>query len=255
MDPLPLVPPDRDRERRRRERHAPGDVAHAIEAERDRRGMLRRDVGEPVVERTAGQASGTGSRLRSVMRRATLSRSWRRSTIMSMAPFSSRNSERWKPFGQRLAHRLLDDARPGEADERAGLGDHHVADEGEARRHAAHGRIGEDRDERLARGGELVQRRGGLGHLHEREETFLHARAARGGEADERQALVAACLHGAHEALARPPSPWSRRGSRTRMRRRPAARSSPRPASPPARRSRRSPSRLPRGARCTCGCP
>jgi hypothetical protein len=33
------------------------------------------------------------------MSRAVRSRSWRRSTIMSTAPFSIRNSERWKPSG------------------------------------------------------------------------------------------------------------------------------------------------------------
>ena len=31
--------------------------------------------------------------------RAIVSRSWRRSTIMSTAPFSIRNSARWKPAG------------------------------------------------------------------------------------------------------------------------------------------------------------
>src|SRR5690349_936210 len=42
-------------------------------------------------------------------------------------------------FGQLLAHRLLDYARAGEADQRLRLGEHHVADHGEARRNAAHG--------------------------------------------------------------------------------------------------------------------
>ena len=51
-------------------------------------------------------------------------------------------------FGQRFAHGLLDHARPGETDQRARLGDDHVADHREARRHAAHGRIGQHRDER-----------------------------------------------------------------------------------------------------------
>jgi len=50
-------------------------------------------------------------------------------------------------LGQLLAHRLLDDARAGEADQRAGLGDDDIADEGEGGRDAAHGRVGEDGDE------------------------------------------------------------------------------------------------------------
>src|SRR5450631_657601 len=89
-----------DHDRRPREAHARGHFAQAVEPERDRRGMLRRDVFQPVVERAAAQASGTGSRFRSVTRRATLSRNCRRSTIMSIAPFSSRNSERWNPSGR-----------------------------------------------------------------------------------------------------------------------------------------------------------
>jgi hypothetical protein len=64
------------------------------------------------------------------------------------------------------------------------------------------GGIGEDGDERLARRGELVQRGGGLRHLHEREEPLLHACAARRGEAHERELLVAAGLDRANEALA-----------------------------------------------------
>ena len=94
---------------------------------------------------------GTGSRLRSVTRRATLSRSWRRSTIMSIAPFSSRNSERWKPSGsvsRTVCSMTRGPAKPMSA---PGSAMHDVADEGEARRDAAHGRIGEDRDERLPR--------------------------------------------------------------------------------------------------------
>src|SRR5262249_38128791 len=55
---------------RRGDIHARKHVANAIEPERDRRGMLRGDVGEPVVERAA-QASGTGSRFSSVMNWAT----------------------------------------------------------------------------------------------------------------------------------------------------------------------------------------
>ena len=51
-----------------------------------------------------------------------------------------------KAFGQLLANRLLDDARAGEADERARLGDVQIAEHREARRDAAGRRIGQDRD-------------------------------------------------------------------------------------------------------------
>ena len=83
-----------------------------------------------------------------------------------------------------------------------GFGDHHVADEGEGGRHATHGRVGQDRDEGQAGIGKLGQRGRGLGHLHQRKEAFLHARAARCGDADEGQFLLDRDLHATHEALA-----------------------------------------------------
>jgi hypothetical protein len=43
---------------------------------------------------------------------------------------------------------------------------------------------------------------GGLRHLHQRKRPFLHARAARRGDADERQLLLDRHAHAAHEALA-----------------------------------------------------
>jgi hypothetical protein len=62
-------------------------------------------------------------------------------------------------FGQVLAHGLLDHARAGKADQGAGLGDHQVAHEGEAGRHAAHGRVGQHGDEGQLALGQLVMRR------------------------------------------------------------------------------------------------
>ena len=55
-------------------------------------------------------------------------------------------SARWKPFGQLLADGLLDDARAGEADQRARLGDVDVAEHGVGGGDAAGGRVGEDDD-------------------------------------------------------------------------------------------------------------
>ena len=91
-------------------------------------------------------------------------------------------------LGQRLAHGLLDDARTGEADERARLGQVEVAEHREARRHAARGRIGHDRDEGQMRLRQARERGAGLGHLQQREQRLLHARAAARGEAHERLA-------------------------------------------------------------------
>ena len=62
-----------------------------------------------------------------------------RRTIMSIAPFSIRNSLRWKPGGS-FSHGLLDDARAGKADQRFRLGDVDVAQHRQAGGNAAHGR-------------------------------------------------------------------------------------------------------------------
>jgi hypothetical protein len=107
-----------------------------------------------------------------------------------------------KALGQGLAHGLLDDARTGETDQCARLGDHHVADHGEARRHAAHGRIGQHRHEREPGIGQARERSAGLGHLHEREKPLLHARATARRHAHERDALLHAAVDSAHHALA-----------------------------------------------------
>ena len=122
--------------------------------------------------------------------RAIVMRSSRRSTIMSSAPLPQQELRALEAFGQLLAHRVLDHARAGEADQRLRLGDHHVAEEGEARRHAAHRRIGQHADVGQPRLGQPGQRGIGLGHLHQRQQPFLHARAAGGGEADERRLLL-----------------------------------------------------------------
>ena len=53
-----------------------------------------------------------------------------------------------KPFGQLLANGLLDDARTGEADQRAGFGNIQIAQHGEAGGNAAGGGIGEHADVR-----------------------------------------------------------------------------------------------------------
>ena len=54
-------------------------------------------------------------------------------------------------LGQLLADGLLDDARPGEADERLRLGEDDVAQHGERRRHAARRRVQQHRDVRQPR--------------------------------------------------------------------------------------------------------
>src|SRR5581483_2152827 len=76
-------------------------LAHALEAHLDGLRVDALDVLEPPgkVFRGRAQLAGPGWRCSSVIRLASLSRIWRRSTIRSMAPFSNRNSARWKPSG------------------------------------------------------------------------------------------------------------------------------------------------------------
>src|SRR5262245_21626918 len=93
-------------------------------------------------------------------------------------------------LGKRLPDRLGDDPRPGEPDQRARLGEDDVAQHREARGDAAGGGIGEDRDVRQAGGPEPLEGGRGLGHLHQREDAFLHPRAARRRDDDDRQMLV-----------------------------------------------------------------
>ena len=88
-------------------------------------------------------------------------------------------------FGQLLADRLLNDARTRKANERARLGDVDVAQHGVGGRHAARRRVGQHDDIGQARLAQLLHGNRRARHLHEREDAFLHARAARGGKQDE----------------------------------------------------------------------
>ena len=81
---------------------------------------------------------------------ARVARSLWRCTTMSTMPWSCRYSDSLEPFRQLLADGLLDHARAGKADQRAGLGDMHVAQHGIGRGDAAGGRIGEHDDVGLA---------------------------------------------------------------------------------------------------------
>ena len=49
---------------------------------------------------------------------------------------------------QRFAHGLLNHARTGKTDQRAGLGDNHVTEESITGRNSAHGRVGQHRNKR-----------------------------------------------------------------------------------------------------------
>jgi hypothetical protein len=103
---------------------------------------------------------------------------------------------------QLLLGDLLDHPRAGEADQRALLGDQHVAHAGVAGRHAAQGRVGQDGDVRHAGRAELRQGRDRLGHLHQREDALVHARAAGRIDRHQRRAAGQRALGGAGDLLA-----------------------------------------------------
>ena len=71
-----------------------------------------------------------------------------------------------KAVRQRLAHRLLNYPRTGKADHCTGLGNDHVSHESKAGGHAAHGRIGQHRNEWQFFCTQLGQCGTGFCHLH-----------------------------------------------------------------------------------------
>ena len=83
-----------------------------------------------------------------------------------------------EPFGKRLANRIFDHAPACEPDERMWFRDDQIAFGGERCGHAARGGIGDDGKIRQPCTPVTLDRSRGLCHLHERHETFLHARAA-----------------------------------------------------------------------------
>ena len=103
-----------------------------------------------------------------------------RGTIMSIMPCSSRNSAVWNPSGQFLPRNLLDDAGTGETDQGTRLGQHDIGNRRVGGGDATVAGVHEDGEVGHARSTELGQGGHGLRHLHEREESLVHASAARG---------------------------------------------------------------------------
>ena len=110
-----------------------------------------------------------------------------RFTTASRKPCSQQKLAALKAFRQFLADRLLDDARTRETDQRAGLGDVQVAQHGEAGGDAARRRVGQHADVGNAGLIQTHQRGTDLRQLHQADSAFLHARAARGGDDDQRE--------------------------------------------------------------------
>src|SRR5882757_11428852 len=90
-----------------------------------------------------------------------------------------------KSFGKFLANGLLDDARAGESNERAGFANVEVAKHGEAGRDTAGGGVGEHGNVGKFFVVQACEGGGDFGKLHEADGAFHHARAARAGNGDE----------------------------------------------------------------------
>ena len=101
--------------------------------------------------------------------------------------------------GQFLLGDLLDDARSGEADEGAGLGHDDIGDGGVAGGDAAVAGIDQQGDVRHARFAQPGEGGDGFGHLHEGEESLVHAGAAGGVDAQQRHAGLGGALDRAGE--------------------------------------------------------
>ena len=106
-----------------------------------------------------------------------------------------------EPVREGLANGLGDDPGPGKADERPRLGQDDIAEHREARGDAARGRVSQERDVGQPLLAQSVQRRGGLRHLHEGEDAFLHPRAARRRHDEERDAFLNGQLDGPRQLL------------------------------------------------------
>lgn len=92
-------------------------------------------------------------------------------------------------LGQGLARGLFNCARTGKADRRARLGQKDIGLHGKAGRHAASGRVGQNRNIEQLCIAVAFDGCAGLGHLHHREQAFLHARAAGEGERHHRHVV------------------------------------------------------------------
>jgi hypothetical protein len=96
----------------------------------------------------------------------------------------------------------LDHPGAREADHGPGLGDGDVAQHGEGGGDATGGGVGQQHHVGQARVLDLVDGHGGPGHLHQRQDAFLHARPARGGNGDEGGLLQHGQFGRGHQTLA-----------------------------------------------------
>ena len=120
----------------------------------------------------------------------------------STKPCSKRNSRALEARRQFLRDGAGLDPRAGEPDEGVRFGEVDVAEDGIRGEHPARRRVAHHRDVRNTARAESLERRAGLGQLHERERALLHASAAGRRDDDERQSLDEGLLGRAGDLLA-----------------------------------------------------
>ena len=108
---------------------------------------------------------------------------------------------RLKSLGKFISHRLLDHARPGEADQRARLGNVDVAQHGVTRGDAACRGVCQNGNERQANFVEARERGGNFRELHQADRALHHARAAGRGNDHEGHLFCDAHFHRARHFL------------------------------------------------------
>ena len=159
------------------------------------RGQRGENRGEP----TRRARFGFGMQRKQVRERLTNARTFNDGVDKAML---KREFRRLEFLGKLLANGVLDHAAASEADERAGLGNNHVTLHRKTRGHATRGGVGNHREIRQARFAVTLNRGRNFRHLHERNQAFLHARAARASEQHQRQALFGGMLGQTRDALA-----------------------------------------------------
>ncbi len=104
-----------------------------------------------------------------------------------------------KAFWKIRASGFLDDSSAGKPDQGLWFGEDDVAQRSVTGHDTGHGGIGKHRKVRNAGLRQFGERGAGLGHLHEAEDSFVHARPARGGDYDYGNPHFQSSLYGSSD--------------------------------------------------------
>ena len=108
-----------------------------------------------------------------------------------------------EPVGQLLSDRLLNNARTGETNQCARFRNVNITEHRVRRRDAARRRVGQNDDVGQAIFAQALHRNRHTRHLHQRQDTFLHASAARRRKKNERRFEIDGAQHASNQRFAR----------------------------------------------------